>query len=175
MKTIVNGITILRIPGAVFLLFVKPFSLSFFLIYTLCGISDVLDGFIARKTGSESRTGQILDSSADAVFFLIITVIYVRTLAADPVFIVWIVTICLIRISSLAAGLIHYHKIAFLHTYANKAAGITLFFFPFLYLSSPPAAYAIICSIVSMAAAEELLLNITAEKLDRNVKGLFFR
>ena len=39
----------------------------FLAIYLYCGFSDVLDGYIARKTGTQSLTGARLDSLADFV------------------------------------------------------------------------------------------------------------
>lgn len=36
--------------------------------YLLCGLSDVLDGAIARRTGTVSRLGERLDTIADIVF-----------------------------------------------------------------------------------------------------------
>lgn len=63
-----NIISALRIPGAICLLFIDPASVSFWAIYGLCGISDMLDGYLARKLHAESKTGAVLDSVADLCF-----------------------------------------------------------------------------------------------------------
>ena len=47
--TLPNAITMIRIIGTFFLLFLEVFSEAFYVIYTICGISDVLDGFTARN------------------------------------------------------------------------------------------------------------------------------
>ena len=39
-----NMLSILRMLGTLALVFVQPVTLPFFVIYTLCGVSDVLDG-----------------------------------------------------------------------------------------------------------------------------------
>ena len=63
-------ITIIRIICAVLMLIPKPLSAEFFILYALCGLSDILDGFIARKTKTTSKPGSILDSIGDIVFCL---------------------------------------------------------------------------------------------------------
>ena len=173
MKYLPNCITILRILIAPLLLFIEPFSVLFFVLYTICGISDVLDGIIARKTGMVSRTGQILDSVADTVFFVIIVIIYVQVLTLKFIFVVWIMAICALRTVSLIVGVIRFKKIAFLHTYANKAAGVALFCFPFLYVLSKSAACIMVGGIATVSAVEELLINATASELDRDIKSFF--
>jgi cardiolipin synthase (CMP-forming) len=175
MKYLPDFITVSRILCAVPLLFIRPFSAVFFILYTQCGTSDVLDGFLARKTGTVSRSGQILDSTADAVFFIIIMIVYVRTLRPDFIFIVWIAAVCILRTASFVTGLIRFKEIVFLHTWANKAAGFTLFCFPFLYILSTAAAFTAACSITALSAAEELIINLTAERPDRDVKSIFKR
>ena len=50
---------------SIILFTVNPFSIKFFIIYTYCGISDMLDGTIARKTETSTELGSILDGLAD--------------------------------------------------------------------------------------------------------------
>ena len=55
MKHIPNIISALRIIGATCLLFCNPAAVAFWVIYGLCGISDMLDGYLARKLRVESN------------------------------------------------------------------------------------------------------------------------
>ncbi len=64
IKHTASIITVGRIVGAVVLLWIQPLSALFFVIYSLCCVSDVLDGFIARKTNTTSKLGETLDSIA---------------------------------------------------------------------------------------------------------------
>lgn len=57
-----NLITISRIILALSLLFIKPCSFIFYLIYTICGLTDILDGYIARKINKTNAFGAKLDS-----------------------------------------------------------------------------------------------------------------
>ena len=61
-QTAANSITLLRIVGSIGLLFPAPMSPLFLGIYTLTGLTDVLDGWLARKTGTTSDFGARLDS-----------------------------------------------------------------------------------------------------------------
>ncbi|WP_195515061.1 CDP-alcohol phosphatidyltransferase family protein [Paraclostridium bifermentans] len=67
IKYVPNLITASRILGAFLLFLTEPFSKLFLIIYIACGISDVFDGYIARKFKTESKTGRALDSIADMV------------------------------------------------------------------------------------------------------------
>ena len=66
--TAANGITLLRIVGTVVLLFSAPMSPLFLWIYTLTGLTDMPDGWIARKTGTADDFGARFDSIADLLF-----------------------------------------------------------------------------------------------------------
>ena len=68
IKHIANILTGCRILGSILLLFFPVFSLAFYIIYLLCGFSDMIDGTIARKTNSASEFGAKLDTVADLVF-----------------------------------------------------------------------------------------------------------
>lgn len=174
IKNIPNFITCIRMLGAVCLLFIKPFDSVFFIVYGICGISDALDGYAARKLKCATRLGQTLDSVADLFFFGIVLFIFIKT-AVLPVWAVYCITgICLLRVLSLLAGFLKYRKPAFLHTYANKAAGAVLFFFPFLYLAfGGTASVLMACGAAAIAAVEEFMINMTSKELSRDIKSIF--
>ena len=68
MKHLPNAISALRFLGAVCLLFFGVESCAFWAIYFGCGLSDMADGYLARKLECESKVGALLDSLADLVF-----------------------------------------------------------------------------------------------------------
>lgn len=72
--TAANLCTILRVlflPLVVRSYLLERFVLSFFLI-ALIGLSDMLDGWIARRTNTASRLGAIMDVAADCVVIFVI-------------------------------------------------------------------------------------------------------
>ncbi len=174
IKHIASIITAGRIAGAVVLLWTKPLSALFFLIYFLCCVSDVLDGFIARKTNTTSRFGATLDSIADFVLIAVMLVIFVPLLELEPWMLWWTGIIALVRFASFGIGFAKYHEFAFLHTYANKATGIVCACFPVLYyVFGLTVTTHILCGAASLSALEELTITWRSKELDRNVKGLF--
>ena len=66
-----NALTICRIVLCVALLITEAFSPTFFLIYALAGLTDMLDGYVARRANSESGLGARLDSIADLVLVVV--------------------------------------------------------------------------------------------------------
>lgn len=174
IKGIPNCITIVRIFGAASLLLVTPFSAPFFFLYFLCGISDVLDGYLARKLNACSKSGQVLDSISDLIFIGIVLLIFIPILNLAMPLICWIAVIAAVRLISMIVGFAKYRRLAFLHTYANKATGIVLFFLPFLIsVFGNETAAAIVCCIASISAAEELLINLTSKTLHRDRASIF--
>lgn len=174
MKNIPNLITISRILGTVVLLFIRPFSALFFIIYIWCGISDVLDGMVARKMNLASKKGQILDSIADFLMVTLLLLVFVLNLKLPLWGIYWVVSIAVIRLTSLSVGFMRYRQLAFLHTYANKLTGGALFCFPVLYVGlGLYTTIILLCFIASISAIEELIINIISKKLWRDIKSVF--
>ena len=62
-----NIITIFRIICSIALLFVPVFSPAFNVLYLIAGTSDMIDGTVARKTGTVSEFGSKLDTAADFI------------------------------------------------------------------------------------------------------------
>ena len=67
-KHIANIITGFRILCSILLMFFPVFSAQFYITYLLCGVSDMVDGTVARKTNSISEFGARFDTVADFVF-----------------------------------------------------------------------------------------------------------
>ena len=63
-----NIITGIRIVCAVILIFCPTFSIWFYMFYTFGGISDILDGIVARHSGKETKFGESFDTIADVIF-----------------------------------------------------------------------------------------------------------
>ena len=61
MSMLANIITGFRVLCSVLLMFVPTFSVRFYIAYFLCGISDMIDGTVARKTNSDSEFGAKFD------------------------------------------------------------------------------------------------------------------
>lgn len=174
MKQVPNILTCFRILSSIILLFLRPLSWQFFLVYTLCGVTDIFDGYIARKAGVASKTGAILDSIADMAFIAAALLILIPAMPFKAWMIYWIIGIAFIRISSLVVGYVRYRSFAGLHTYANKATGLILFCFPYLYsmFEFNEISYFILTA-ASLSGVEEIVINSTSKSLNRDVKSIF--
>ncbi|MGG7177426.1 CDP-alcohol phosphatidyltransferase family protein [Clostridium paraputrificum] len=166
MKTIPNYISVSRIILSLTLIFIKPFSLAFYVIYIICGLSDIIDGFIARKTGTTSIFGAKLDSVADMVMVGVIILLFYPIINPAIEIIIWILLIAIIRLSSMVLALKKYKTFASIHTYGNKITGIVLFLFPILYyyIHTNGLMY-IVCVMGTLSAIEEFIINFTSSQL----------
>ena len=66
-----NTITFFRMAAGIVLLLCPVFSPAFFVLYIAAGLSDMLDGFVARKTDTVSELGARLDTMADFVLVVV--------------------------------------------------------------------------------------------------------
>ena len=156
MKNVANYITISRIIMSIILAISETFSFPFYIIYIYCGISDMLDGFIARKSKNESKLGARLDSVSDIIFVIVAMIKILPILNLTNEIIIWIVFIVFIKIVNVACSYIFYKKIVLPHTIANKITGFILFITPFIIVNTNPIIFQIIiCSIATFAAVQE--------------------
>lgn len=168
-------ITIIRIICALCMLFTKPLAAAFLVLYALCGVSDILDGFIARKMHMESERGARLDSIADIVFGAALAVKLIPILPIPLLMVIWIVVIAAVRCTSYLIGYRKYHAFSSLHTYSNKLTGLMLFISPVLFLlfGFRVTGY-ILCVIASVSTIEELLITVKSKTLNRDCKTIFY-
>jgi phosphatidylglycerophosphate synthase len=174
VKSIANYISIARIFLALTLILTKPLSTTFFVIYLFCGISDIFDGYIARKTGTTSRFGDKLDSFADLILVVVLMVVLYPIINPDIKIIVWIVIIGVIRAISMTVVFSKYKTFEILHTYGNKITGLALFAFPLLlaFFQSGVLMY-IICVVASISSIEELFIYLSSDELRTDKKSIF--
>ncbi|MCB2299230.1 CDP-alcohol phosphatidyltransferase family protein [Clostridium tagluense] len=174
MKSIPNCISFSRIIFSLILIFVTPLSLAFYGIYIICGFSDIMDGFIARKTVTTSILGAKLDSMADMIMTGVLLFVLYPIVNPTTETVIWIISIAIIRLASMVIALKKYKTFASLHTYGNKITGIVLFIFPILlpYVHRTVLMY-IICAVASISAIEELLIQLSSSQLNLNKQSIF--
>ena len=118
-----NIITACRIVCSAVLLFLPALSPAFYTVYLIGGFTDMIDGTIARKMGTESAFGAKLDSVAD-FSFIIVCLLKILPVVELPRWLwIWILLIALIKISSVVSGFVRWGKLIGEHTILNKALG----------------------------------------------------
>lgn len=174
LGSIPNIITTLRIVLSISFLFIWPFSRTFYIVYLLCGITDILDGSIARKFKATSQFGSLLDTLADTVMTFILFFVLVPIITIPSPIFIWIILIAVIRMVSLVIAFFKYHTFVILHSYSNKLTGAALFLFILLYpVLNSFILMSFLCIIASVAAIEELLIHIKSKTLSRNRTSIF--
>lgn len=174
---IANAITCLRIVGTACLLFVKPFTLLFYVIYTLSGVSDLLDGLVARVTRTTSELGAKLDSAADLLFYAVMLLrVFPILLERLPMFIWYMVAVIIIlRLMSYGVVAVKFKRFSSQHTYLNKLTGGGVFTVPyFLTCAWDWLACFGICVIAILAALEEILIHLTSREYRQERKTILF-
>ncbi len=152
MANIITGIRIV-LSGA--LLLFPALSPAFYVLYIAGGISDMIDGAVARRTGTVSEFGSKLDTIADIVFAAVCLKKLLPVLDVPVWLYIWSAVIAVIKISNITAGYIRQKKFISVHSVLNKAAGLLLFVFPLT-----PAAYmrysaVFVCAAATAAAIHE--------------------
>lgn len=151
-----NIITACRIAGAVALIFIMPFTPAFYFVYLMCGVTDILDGFIARKFHIDGKFGERFDSIADLCFVIASAVKLIPHMEL-PVWIwCWTCLIAVIRIVNLVCAVIYLRKFCSLHTTANKISGFLLFLLPLtICFVDLRVSSAVVCAVATFASLQE--------------------
>ena len=163
-----NAITIFRMAASIVLLFCPAFSPAFYIFYIMAGLSDMLDGFAARKTNTASRFGERLDTMADYVF-VIVSLIKLLPVIRIPIWLyVWIgiiaLIIALIKVINIISGFAVQKTFMAVHSTMNKATGLLLFLLPLTIPVFPLKYFAIVvCAAATYAAIQEGHLIRTGE------------
>ena len=126
----------------------------FWIIYGLCGLSDIVDGWLARKLKCITKTGALLDSLADICFVACCVWKLLSILELPQWLWLWAGVIVVIKVVNQISALVMYGRCCFPHTTANKVTGFLLFIaVPTIIWSVIPIA--IVTAIATFAAVQE--------------------
>ena len=142
---------------AVALPFVQYSPAVFWTLYLLCGLSDVLDGAVARLTGTVSRLGEMLDTIADIIFVAVWIVLFIPAMNVGRWLWIWTGVIALIKVVNVISGLAMKKGFVAKHTPANKATGLLLFLLPMVILLEVIKVpyIVLVCLLATFAAIQE--------------------
>ena len=155
-KHIANLITSCRILCSIGILCFPAFSQKFYIMYFLCGFSDMIDGTIARKTNAVSEFGSKLDTIADFVFVVVCLIKLLPLVYISAWLWIWIAVIAVIKATNVVWGFVCRKKLVDYHSVFNKATGLLLFLLPFTLQSVEPTySFAVVCIIATIAAFQE--------------------
>lgn len=141
------------------LLVLPPSSYRFSVLYLLCGITDVLDGFAARRLHTESERGAMLDSAADLLFGIAYAV-RVLPLLSIPLWVwIWTAIIAVTKITGILIASRKAQKLRMEHSPGNKLTGFLLFLMPLSNcFGAVKYAAALVCMTASATTVGEIRL-----------------
>jgi CDP-diacylglycerol--glycerol-3-phosphate 3-phosphatidyltransferase len=146
------------------MLFLPAFSPAFYIVYVAGGITDMVDGTVARRTDTESEFGSKLDTVADIFFAASALVKIVPELSLPTWLWLWVCAIVAIKVVSMAYGFAKNRALVSDHSTLNKVTGLLVFLLPLtipfldiLYTST------IVCAVATAAAATESYRVLTGD------------
>ena len=151
-----NIVTGCRILCSIWMVFSPVFSVWFYILYLLCGLTDMVDGTIARRTHTDSKFGARLDTIADFIFVVVSLAKLLPVMHIPRWLWIWILVIAIIKIINVISGFICKKKYIVEHTIMNKITGLLLFLLP-LTLSVIELKYSaiVVCTVATFSAIQE--------------------
>jgi len=174
-RNIPNILSLSRIVLSFGMFFVAQKPRVLFWVIVVCGITDALDGFLARRLHCESDLGARLDSLGDLLFFSAL-VLYVVRYQMDAIqkYLLGIYAIFLIKTISLVVCTIKNHTTYSLHTYGNKLTGILVVVSICLILLTGDGMFTAVLVVIGiLSAIEELLIMSLYKNPDINIRSIF--
>ena len=151
-----NIITGIRILCSIALLFFPAFSPAFYILYIAAGVSDMIDGTVARKTGTASEFGSKLDTIADFILAVVCLIKLIPVLNFERWMFISCGIILIIKVINIISGFVARKKLVTVHSVMNKITGALLFLLPLTvrFIDFRYGA-AIVCVVAAVAAVQE--------------------
>ena len=127
--------------------------MAFYSLYIAAGLTDIADGWVARKTNTVSEFGSKLDTIADFIFVVICLFKLIPVLDVPIWLYSWIGIIALIKIINIVSGYVVQKQFVVLHSVMNKVTGILLFVFPLTFSFIDMKYSAVVVGIIATFAA----------------------
>jgi len=178
LRYIPNALSLSRILLAIVLLFLAKERAVFLSVYAVAGLTDMLDGLLARKFGWQSEVGSKFDGFADAVwiFSMMAVIFLVLKITFAPYIYIALAVILAVRAANLIFTRSKFKQWGVLHSSLVRASGIPLFLIvPYcVWTHKGPSALllAALC-VVLLSVLEETLLLAMMDEYDMNIKSIF--
>ena len=151
-----NIITSIRIICSISLLFCPALSMLFYVLYIVAGVTDMIDGIVARKTNSVSEFGSKLDTIADFVLVVTCLIKLLPVLDIETWMYIWIVIIAVIKLINIVSCYVMWKKLIAVHSVMNKVSGVLLFALPLTFrIIGLRYSVIVVCMVATFAAVQE--------------------
>lgn len=177
VKKIPNILSISRIILSPVMLAVADRPPVLAALILLIGLSDLADGFIARRYHCRSASGARLDSLGDWIFFGMTGIVFCTKYESLVSEHIWeLAAIVTVRSLSLCTARYRFGRFLSIHTLGNKLT-VVLVFATMLFIVCESEVNEIILKMVLatalLAAVDEYLIILTSEEIDLDRRSFF--
>lgn len=172
-----NVLTLSRIPLGAVLPFLATYPVRFTVVLVMALLTDIADGWMARRLSVAGSAGARLDSVADSFLYIGSAIAAIIALpAADRVWpLILIGSVMLIRIACLVTVRRRFGIWAGVHTMTNRVAGGTvgiIVLWSVWFASLSNILLVIVAITAWLASLEELWIVSTSQHFDGDDRGL---
>ena len=174
--SVADTVTSMRIIAAIILGFLSWGTGRFLIVYTFSGLTDVLDGWLARKNQMASEFGARLDSVADLLFYGVLLIRMLPLLYQMLPGEIWyfVLGVIVVRLASYVVAAAKFHRFASLHTWLNKLTGVAVFLLPYVLQFTSGVGYCwAVCIFAFAATVEELVIHLLQAEYAADRKSIF--
>ena len=125
-----NLITGIRVVCSLALICTVALSPSFYALYLVAGLTDMIDGWVARRTGTTSEWGAKWDTIVDLIFVAVSLFKLIPVIVLPVWMYIWIGVIACIKFFNMGYGYTAHMRFVVIHSHLNKATGCLLFILP---------------------------------------------
>jgi CDP-diacylglycerol--glycerol-3-phosphate 3-phosphatidyltransferase len=172
-KNIPNILTISRIIVSPLIIILWNHKVLNTIVIFYCVLTDIIDGYLARKLKIATKWGGKLDSLADVFFYLSLVVLILIYEPKILINYILLIGILITRITSVIICKVRNHEIYSIHTIGNKMTGVIVILGVFLYwVLNMKMITTVVFSLATLSAIEELLIFLIIRNPDINMKSL---
>lgn len=174
LPNLISGFRLLLVPGLLLLAW-GQWSRVFLVALTVSLVSDLLDGYLARRLNARSELGAKLDSWGDLATWLALPFcawwLRPEVLRAEAV---WLAGGIGVYLASILFGYVKYRRLVSYHTWGAKAlswivgAAVLVFF-----ANGPGWIFRIVMPVVALAAFEEIAMTAVLPTWRANVPTIW--
>ena len=172
-KQIANILTSVRMIISSILLTFSRLDAAFLALFCVCGITDLIDGPIARATGSQSLLGAKLDTAGDVLTYFAMAKVLILKKVISVKTLLWFAVPLLGMLLSALIGWLKHHTLVFAHTALAKLFGAGCFLVPFSVAANTISLYLTVLWFVACLAGVEMIeIQIFSNHADPDILSL---